>query len=68
MMGTGLIAIALMEQVIKWGYRYKMPVSPFYEERIRPDYLDALKLNIGRMMVSMRTVSPMLAIISEAGL
>ena len=29
---------------------------------------DALKLKIGRMMVSMVTVSPMLAIISEAGL
>ena len=29
---------------------------------------DALKLKIGRMIVSMVTVSPMLAMISEAGL
>ena len=29
---------------------------------------DALKLKIGRMMVSMQTVSPMLAMISSAGL
>lgn len=39
-----------------------------YHSAIQDLHYDALKLKMGRMMVSMVTVSPILAMISEAGL
>jgi hypothetical protein len=42
--------------------------SVYFCGTISDFHFDALKLKIGRMMVSMLTVSPMLAMISSAGL